>query len=338
MKTLYGANTTVKLPPASLTKMMLLLIAAERLEQGGVTMNDVVTVSKNAASADGSVIWLTSGETMILSELLKSIVIASANDSSVAVAEYLAGSEASFVALMNKRAAALGMNNTHFDNCTGLDSKTHYSTAADLAILLSALAKRDVFTDWCNTRLSYVRDGTDKRTELLNTNKLYDTPGLIFAKTGTTDAAGYCLGLAVKKDTVTLISVVLGAGSEAARVKFSSELLDRGFENFGYTLPQIDAKKLTSVKVIGGVDKNVDVWVKDESGFIISKKGTPPEYHYALVGEVRAPVKRGQKLGKVQAIQDDVLVYESDIIAFSGVEELSFMKSVSLILKEMLRM
>ena len=192
---LYEHNSHERLPMASVTKLMCLLIWAEEMEKGTFDMETVITATARANAMDGSVIWLNVGEEMSAYDMIRSVVIASANDACVAVCEYIAGTEEMFVERMNKREQELGMSDTHYDNCVGFDSDTHYTSAYDAAILSAAVSEYDCYNEFFATRLDYVREG-ERQTQLLNTNKLmqrYD--GIIGGKTGTTDKAGCCLAV-----------------------------------------------------------------------------------------------------------------------------------------------
>ncbi|MDE6578929.1 MAG: D-alanyl-D-alanine carboxypeptidase [Ruminiclostridium sp.] len=202
---LFSQNPNEKLAIASVTKIMTLLLAAEEMKAGKMSMDDTITASYNAFITDGSVIWLNEGEKMSVYDITRSIVISSANDACVALAEHLGGSEENFVKLMNKKAKDLGMNNTLFANCTGLDADNQYSTAADVAIMAAELRKYDYYDEFLLTRLSYVREGTDRATQLLNTNRLLEYNGITGLKTGTTDNAGYCFTATAERTEWSLL-------------------------------------------------------------------------------------------------------------------------------------
>ena len=215
---LSGENEGARLPAASLTKLMLMLITAEEISAGRLKMTDTVTASAAAAAKDGSVIWLRAGEKMELRELVKSVVISSANDAAAAIACHIAVSEEAFTARMNAKAAEMGLRGTHYTKVVGYEEDGHYSTAADTAVILAAVLKYDCFAEFFTTRLDYVRKGTDDETQLLNTNKLIKYKGVIGGKTGTTPGAGYCLSVWAERSGLRLIAVVLGAENEDGRV------------------------------------------------------------------------------------------------------------------------
>ena len=224
---LYEHNSHERLPMASVTKLMCLLIWAEEMEKGTFGMDTVITATARANAMDGSVIWLNVGEEMSAFDMIRSVVIASANDACVAVCEYIAGTEEMFVERMNKRAQELGMSDTHYDNCVGFDSDTHYTSAYDTALLSAAVSEYDCYNEFFATRLDYVREG-ERQTQLLNTNKLmqrYD--GIIGGKTGYTSKAGNTLVTAVERDGVRLIAVVMKA--KGTHYTDTRAMLDYGF-------------------------------------------------------------------------------------------------------------
>ncbi|MBQ7953776.1 MAG: D-alanyl-D-alanine carboxypeptidase [Clostridia bacterium] len=223
-------NSNEPYPIASVTKVMTMLLCMESLQAGKISMNDVVTVSEYAASMGGSQIYLEPGEQMTVEELLKSVAVGSANDASVALAEYIMGSESAFIDAMNERAKSLGMTNTHFANCNGLDEDNHYSSATDVAIMSRELLKHDAIRPFLGIWMDSVRNG---QFGLTNTNKLirfYN--GAIGVKTGSTTNAKYCLSSAATRDGLTLIGVVLGAETTSERFETAKELLNYGFANY----------------------------------------------------------------------------------------------------------
>lgn len=249
---LYEKNADEKLPMASVTKIMTLLIAAEEIKSGGLSFSDTAVCSDYAGSMDGSVIWLEAGENMEIGDLVKSVVIASANDACVMLAEHIAGSETEFVSRMNARAKELGMTNTSFKNCVGYDDPDHYTTARDVSIMAAELRKYSCYDDFLLTRLDSVRTGTKAETQLLNTNKLINHySGLTGLKTGTTDNAGYCFCGTAKRGGMELIAVVLGCGGDEERFSEAERLLDHGFNDFEAVSLRPDTAQLLEVKVEG---------------------------------------------------------------------------------------
>ena len=228
---IYENNAYEHLSPASVTKVMSMLLILEALESGKISLSDEVVTSKNAVAMGGSQIWLEEGEKMTVDELLKAVAVASANDACTALAEYIAGSTTSFVSMMNERAKELGLENTNFENCTGLDdtATNHYSCAYDIAVISREVMQHELIKDYTTIWLDYLRNG---ETELNNTNKLVNTyNGITGLKTGTTSKAGFCVCATAERDGMSLISVVLGADTSEDRFTSASNMLDYGFAN-----------------------------------------------------------------------------------------------------------
>lgn len=334
---LYEKNADERLPIASVTKIMVLLIAAEEIVSGNLSFSDSAVCSEHAGSMDGSVIWLEAGEVMEVGDLVKSIVIASANDACVMLAEHIAGSESEFVARMNKRAAELGMTNTNFVNCVGYDDPNHYSTARDVAKMAAELRKYNYYDEFLLTRLDSVRTGTKIETQLLNTNKLITYyNGITGLKTGTTDGAGCCLCATAKRGSMELIGVVLGCESDEGRFSEAESLLDYGFSDFERITLRPDTAELLEVKVDGGVKKTVDTRFSGTSDVILPKGSSSAiEYHYSRTEFVSAPVEQGQLLGFVTMTSGETVVGTARIVAAEAVEALDFKRCLKEIFKEL---
>ncbi len=335
---LFSGNSEMKLPMASVTKEMTLLLLAEAIDSGELSLEEKVKASSNASGAEGSVIWLNIGEEMTVAELLEAVIVSSANDACIALAEHLSGTEAAFVKQMNKRAKELGMNNTRYTNCVGYDDSGHYSTAYDIALLTAELMKHEVYYGWWLTWLDYLRGG---ETQLVNTNKLvryYN--GIIGGKTGTTDGAGCCLAVCAEQKDMRLVAVVLGCKEDQDRFDEAERLLDYGFESFEKFTPEQDFTKLKPVPVIHGVSGTVDTIIENQGGECVISKGRAADvkYEYTFAEEVRAPVKKGQFLGEYLVTLDGAEVYRSDIVAEKAVEEMNFFKCFMLILKQIISM
>lgn len=336
---LYEYNSHERLPMASVTKLMCLLIWAEEMEKGTFGMDTVITATARANAMDGSVIWLNVGEEMSAYDMIRSVVIASANDACVAVCEHIAGTEEMFVERMNKRAQELGMSDTHYDNCVGFDSDTHYTSAYDTALLSAAVSEYDCYNDFFNTRLDYVREG-ERQTQLLNTNKLmqrYD--GIIGGKTGTTDNAGCCLAVWAKRGNMKLCAVALGCKESEQRFTACENLLDYGFS--GYELYRISVKDdvLQPVPVTEGLSKDVDVRVKRLSTIVIPKGSSKRiEYTHTVTESLSAPVQYGEKVGEMRASLDGEEIFYSDIVTTKEVGELNFFSSLCIIISSFFRL
>lgn len=331
---LYAQNPDEKLPIASVTKIMTLLIAAEEMKAGRLNMEDTVVASYNAFATGGSVIWLNEGEKMSVYDILRSVVISSANDACVALAEHIAATEEAFVRRMNKRAEDLEMTDTHFVNCTGLDAENHWSTASDVAKMAAELRKYDYYDEFLLTRLTYVREGTDRETQLLNTNKLLYYDGITGLKTGTTDNAGYCFTATARRGGMELVAVVLGAKTDESRFDIAEQLLDYGFSGFELFSPEFDPEQLHDITVKGGVQKTVSITPTGGSQCLIPKgTGSRITYLYDIRQEVKAPVSTGDYIGKIIVLHGDNTLFVVNVTAASPAEEQTFFKSFLMVLR-----
>lgn len=319
---LFENASDEKLPIASVTKLMTILITLEKIEEGSISLDDKVTVSANASGMGGSQIFLDADNEYVLGELLKSVIVASANDSSVALAEYIAGSENNFVRLMNERAKELKMTNTNYANCTGLPSAEGYSTAYDQALLLSAVLDYDTYHTYSSIWYEDFIHPSGRATQMANTNKLsryYE--GCIAGKTGSTNEAKYCLAVGAKRNDMSLISVVLGADSSQERFKCASDLLNYGFENF-------ESKTLFSDKDLNG--KSIKIKGMDRSTrlraernyTLVSKIGEDVNYsiNYNLPSMLTS-VKQNQVVGNAEIIVNGVVVDKINILALDSHRE-----------------
>ena len=296
---LYEKNAHERLAPASVTKVMTLLLVMEALKNGRISWDDTVTASEAAAAKGGSQVYLEPGEQMSMDEMLKSVVVSSANDCATALAEHIAGSETAFVAMMNQRAAELGMNDTNFVNCTGLDDEPnaaeHLTSAYDIAVMSRELLKHDAIRKYTTIWMDTVRNG---EFGLANTNKLvrfYDgTTGL---KTGYTSAAGHCLSASAQRGGVEFIAVVLHCASSGERFTSAKQLLDYGFANYTLAQPNPD-EAIPPVPVILGVQDTVTPVLSDTTPLLIEKSlQSTVNTSVEVAQEVRAPVEAGQRLG-----------------------------------------
>lgn len=331
-KVLYESNSDEKLPPASITKIMSLLLVMEAIERGDISLETVVTASEHACSMGGSQIWLEPGETMTVNDLLKAAVIASANDACVALGETVAGSEEGFVALMNERANELGMTNTHFINCTGLDAEGHLTTAYDVAVMSSALIKHDLIKDYSTVWMDSLRDG---KSELVNTNKLvrfYEgTTGL---KTGTTSTAKYCLSATAERNGLELVAVVMAGETSNDRFSGAKKLLDYGFANYNYSSIDAGLENNTVLNVIKGTQKTVEIEPKSTLNVLLPKNVSGKIERKTVLSEnVTAPVKKGDVLGTVTVTLGDEQLGEIPLVAKEEVQRLTFGVTLGWILK-----
>lgn len=322
---LYKQNENERLSPASVTKIMSLLLILEALDKGNISLDDKVTATKDAVSKGGSQIWLEEGEVMTVDQLLKAVVIASANDACTALGDYVAGSQTAFVKMMNDRAKELKLENTHFENCTGLDDTTtnHYSSAYDLAVISGEVMKYDkIIKKYSTVWLDSLRAG---KTELNNTNKLVNTyDGITGLKTGTTSNAGFCVSATATRDNLNLVAVVLGAPTSEVRFEIASKLLDYGFAEYHSVTPKIDEKKLTPVKVINGVFKELTPIVENNMPLTLKKDDSNLKYKYVIKSDVIAPVTKGDKLGEIQVINGKKVIKTIDLVSANTVRKVTF--------------
>ena len=322
---LYEKNAHEKLAPASVTKVMTMLLIMEAIDSGKIKWDDMVITSEAAAAKGGSQIYLKVGESMTVSDMVKSIAVSSANDCACAMAEHLVGSEAAFVAQMNQRAKELGMNDTNFVNCTGLDddenAKAHLTSAHDIAVMSRELMKnhpdnQKSTTIWMDT----VRGGA---FGLANTNKLVRFyPGATGLKTGFTSAAGYCLSATAQRDGLGLIAVVMGAESSQERFSACKAMLDYGFANYALVSPEVTEG---TVPVRLGKTDSVKAVPAEPVQLLVDKaQSNQVLIQTALEEEVTAPVSKGQRLGTLTVKVGDQVLAQIPMVAEEGVERLEF--------------
>ena len=297
-KVLMKMNEHEKLYPASVTKIMSMLLVMEAIDSNKIRLTDIVTTSPVAASKGGSQIWLKEGETMSVDELLRATAVYSANDACTALGEYVAGSDEAFVVMMNERAAQLGMKNTHFENCTGLDDETenHLTTAYDIALMSRELMKHELIKEYTTIWMDSLRDG---KTELVNTNKLirfYN--GATGLKTGTTNKAGCCVSATATRDGTSLVAVVMGSENSSDRFEGAKAMLNWGFANYSSVTPQIDKKLIADVNIVMGEERKITPQIPPVMSVLIPKgRKNDIVQNVELVAEVEAPVESNQTLG-----------------------------------------
>ena len=319
---LYESNCDEKLSPASITKIMSLLLVMEALDRGDITFETVVTASEHACSMGGSQIWLEPNETMTVHELLKATVIASANDACVALGELISGSEEGFVALMNARAKELGCNNTNFINCTGLDAEGHLTSAYDVAIMSSELIKHPLIKDYSTVWMDSLRNG---ESELVNTNKLVRFyKGATGLKTGTTSTAGYCLSATAQRDGMELVAVVMSGDTSNDRFNGAKKLLDYGFANYSFFDIEADLGDVNKVSVKKGVSRDVKIKADGKLSLLLPKSEAKQiTQKLNLKSNVTAPVKKGQVVGNVDIYVGDKSVGSIKIVSDAQVKRLN---------------
>ena len=326
---LYESNPDERLPIASVTKVMTMLLIMEAVDSGKISLDDMVTVSENAMSYGGSTMFLETGEQLTVNDMLKGIAVASANDGCVAMAEHLAGSESAFVDMMNEKAKELGMENTHFMNTNGLDEDDHYSSARDVAIMSRELMKHETIFNYTSIWMNTLRGG---KFQLANTNKLirfYD--GANGLKTGSTSKALCCLSAAAKRNDMQLIAVVLGAPTSAERFASAKSLLDYGFANYAVNTQITAGDEVQKIAVEKGVDKEVGVVAGDSCSTLVKKGQEDNITKEIKIDEtITAPIEAGQKIGTMTISRDGEVIADIDLNASSAVEK----KGIGLIIKD----
>ncbi|MCL2857144.1 MAG: D-alanyl-D-alanine carboxypeptidase [Oscillospiraceae bacterium] len=336
-RVLFEQNPDEQVAPASITKVMTLLLVMEAVESGRILLQDMVTTSEEAASMGGSQIWLEPGEQMSVDELLRAVTIASANDASFALAEHIGGSETAFVAMMNNRAAELRMTGTNFMNVTGLDEDGHHTTARDVAIASRELIAFELIQQYSTVWMDDLRGG---ETQLVNTNRLvrfYD--GATGLKTGTTSRAGSCLAATATRDGLSLVAVVMGSPTSDARFAAARGLLDFGFAHYiSVTPPPIDSQ-LVPVRVLRGVQDSVMPVLEAPRSYVVEKgQADLIEQVVTLAEDVQAPVYEGQVLGTVEVMVDGSLVGSYPLKAMDSVERMTFTRAFGILVRSALTM
>ena len=332
---LYESNSHERLAPASVTKVMTMLLIMEAVDSGKIAMTDIVTASEAAAAKGGSQVYLKAGETMSVSDMLKSIAVSSANDCACAMAEHIAGSEEAFVAQMNSKAAELGMQDTHFVNCTGLDdgenAAEHRTSAHDIALMSRELLKnhpdiKKFTTIWMDT----IRNGT---FGLSNTNKLVRFyQGATGLKTGFTSGAGYCLSATAQRDGLELIAVVMGADTSANRNAACKQLLDYGFANYAVIQPELPEAEPVAVKL--GKAESVSAVLGESEKMLIDKaQKASVSMELSMEGSATAPVSRGQRLGTLTVKTGEQVLKEIPLVAAEAVERMGVGDLFGMVLK-----
>ncbi len=326
-KILYEKNIQEKLPMASMTKIMSMLLIMESINAGNLNYEETVLISENASGMGGSQVFLQAGEEYTVDDLLKCIAVSSANDAVVAMAEKISGSVDAFVELMNKRAKELGANNTNFTNPHGLDDENHYSTAYDMALIAKELLKHEEILKYTSIYEDYLTKPDGSQVWLVNTNRLvrfYD--GVDGLKTGYTTEAGYCLTATAKKEDLRLISVVMKSPSAEDRSSDTSTLLSYGFNSFKSNVIYSKDDSLGSVRVEKGKISEVDVYLKEDATEILSVTEKPADYTFNIkVDKIEAPVKANTVIGTAEIIDNNGnIIDEVEIIVKEDIESAGF--------------
>lgn len=334
-KILFEKNPHEQRPCASITKVMTMLLVCEAIDNGKLSLDDTITASAHAASMGGSDIWLEEGETMSADDMIKATVVASANDAAVALAEHLCGSEEVFVEKMNEKASQLGMKDTVFKNCNGLDEDGHITSAYDVAVMSRELMKHEMIFDYTSIWLDNLRDG---KTQIVNTNKLLKTyNGITGLKTGTTNDAGCCMSALAKRGDMSLVAVVLGCNSGKERFSDAAALLDYGFANFSVTQLKAPEDLPKTIKVENGMQGNIGIGCDVNASIVLDKNSSSKIVSKIDLPEsIEAPVVSGQKLGTVTYSLDGIAVKSFEITALQDAEKISFASVFSVLLNSII--
>lgn len=325
---MYQKNANERLAPASMTKIMSLILIMENIENGNLKWNDIVVVSKNASSMGGSQIFLETNEMMTVEDLVKGICIASGNDATVALAEKIAGTEKAFVKLMNDKAKSLGLRNTNFMNSTGLDAEGHYSSAYDMSIMARELVRHEKILEFSSIYEDYLRKNTAKKFWLVNTNKLVKFYSYIDGlKTGYTGNAGYCLTATGMKNDMRLISVVMGEQNTDNRTTDTLAMLDYGFNMYSINKVVNKDKSLGNVRVNLGDIENVDIMLEEDITILNNNQKGKKNITYEInTNNINAPVKKGDVVGKIDVYEEGRYLYSRDITVMNDIEKANIFK------------
>ncbi len=325
---LYEKNKDEKVSIASLTKMVAQIIILENIENGSLKWDEIVTTSSNAASMGGTQIWLTAGEKISVEDLFKGMTMASANDATVALAERIAGTESEFVKLMNDKVKELGLKNTVFKNCTGLDEEGHYSTAYDLSVIARELLTHDDILRFSSVYEDYIRKNTPNKFWIVNTNKLvrfYE--GADGLKTGFTDNAGYTMAVTAKRDDMRLIAIVLGEQVSKVRNDETTELLDYGFNTYKVNLIKSKGEVVKKIKIDKGSSNEVEIVTQNDILVLNKKSDATVNYDTKVtVNEIELPVKKGTVIGKIEVLYNNKVIKSDNLIVSNDVEKINYFK------------
>ena len=336
---IFEKNKDEQLAVASMTKMVAQIIILEQIEKGKIKWNDVVTASANASGMGGSQIYLTTGEEMTVEDMMKGISMASANDATVAMAEFIAGTEVEFVEMMNKKVKELGLKNTHFKNCTGLDEEGHYSSAYDMAIIARELLKHEKILEFSSVYEDYLREDTDNKFWLVNTNKLvrfYE--GADGLKTGHTDAAKYCLAATAKRDDLRLIAIVLGEKNSQTRNSETMSLLDYGFNNYKIEILKTTDDIVKEISLDKATSSKISLVPLNDIAILSKKSADTKKYTYDIkITNNNLPLKIGDEVGKIIVKDSDNKKVKEEILTVTeNVDKLNFLELFGKTLTDMM--
>ena len=325
---IYEKDKDKEVAIASMTKMVAQLIILEKIEQGNIKWGDIVTVSKNASDMGGSQIYLSTNEKMTIRDLFKGISMASANDATVAMAEYISGSENKFVKLMNERVKKLGLKNTVFKNSTGLDEEGHFSTANDMAIIAKELLKHKQILDFSGVYEDYLRVDTPNKFWLVNTNKLVRTyNGSDGLKTGHTDAAKYCIAATAKRDNMRLIAIVLGEETASTRNEEAAALLDYGFNTKKVEILKSKDEIIKELPIEKSTSKTIKISPKEDITILTDKQNNKNNYETKIVlNKIELPINKKQVVGKIDVYQNKKLIKTEKLISNNSAKKLTYLQ------------
>ena len=334
-RVLFEKNSHERIAPASMTKMMSLLLIMEKIDSGKIKMTDKVSISKNASSMGGSQILLEEGEEMSVEDLIKGIAIASGNDAVVAMAEFVAGTEEEFVKMMNKKARELGLNDTNFQNCHGLDIENHYSSAYDMALIAKELLNHERITKYSSVYETYLRENSERKIWLVNTNKLVRfKKGVDGLKTGYTKDAGYCLTATMKKDGMRIISTVMGEDSIENRNKEVSEMLDYAFANYKMKKYIPKNKVLKSIKSSKTKNSIIEIVPKNDI-YVLTKKTDELKLKYNLkINNLSNNIKKGKKEKIIEITNNGKNINKNNLTVKNDVNKVNILELYLMYLKD----
>ena len=335
-KIIFEKDKDKQVPVASMTKMVAQIIILEHIEKGKIKWDDVIEVSKNASEMGGSQIYLEPGEKMSVKDLFKGISMASANDATVQMAEVIGGSEKGFVKMMNAKVKELGLKNTHFENCTGLDQDGHYSSAYDMAMIAKELLSHEEILNFSSVYEDYLRQNTENKFWLVNTNKLvrfYE--GADGLKTGHTDAAKYCLAATAKRNDMRLIAIVLGEEVSKVRNAETISLLDYGFNTVKVQRLKKKGEKIKEIPISKGNKNKITLVTKDDVS-VLQDKGTKDKKYTieTTVDKIKLPIQKGDTLGRIIVKEKDKIVIQKDLVSKSDIKKSSYFELILNTLKK----
>lgn len=331
-----GSNEEMQIPAGTMAKLMTILLTAEQIENGKLLFDEKLKTSAYANSMQGAQIWLMPGEEITVDELLKAIIIGNANDASVVLAEKISGSEEKFVELMNSRAKELGLKNTKFTNCNGYyDDDKQISTAYDLAILCAELSKYDFLKEYFICWRDFIRNN---ETELVNANELVKTyDGIIGFKAGYAENSGYCIAAGAEREGITYISVILGCNDKYDSFSEAKKLMNMGFSQYKVFMPELPQNIPTEIAVKGGIIKNVPIECENVRKIVLPNSAVNSVTSRVIITDfVYAPVKKGKKVGEIQFLRNDKILFSVNLVTSENADEINIKKTMGIMLKKLL--